>query len=138
MTSKSTDYGIKHGYRSGLEQQIANDLNELGVPAEYEKVAIPFLQPQKARKYTPDFVIRGKDKVLIIETKGRFMLADRQKHLLIKMQHPELDIRFVFTNSKSKISKVSNTTYAKWCTQHGFKFADKAVPKEWLEEVGAL
>jgi hypothetical protein len=71
---------------------------------------------------------------LIIETKGRFVTEDRQKHLLIKAQHPELDIRFVFSNSRAKISKTSKTTYAAWCDKYGFKYADKRIPEAWLEE----
>lgn len=73
------------------------------------------------------------DGSIIIETKGRFVTADRQKHLLIKEQHPNLDIRFLFQNSKARISKSSKTTYADWCRKHGFQFADKVVPEEWLK-----
>jgi hypothetical protein len=51
---------------------------------------------------------------------------------LVKQQHPELDIRFVFTSSKSKISKNSKTTYADWCIKHGFKYSDKIIPDEWF------
>jgi hypothetical protein len=53
--------------------------------------------------------------------------------LLIKEQHPELDIRFVFSNSKTRISKQSKTTYADWCRTKGFQFADKKIPQEWLK-----
>ncbi len=35
------------------------------------------------------------------------MTADRQKHLLVRDQHPELDIRFVFSRSAAKINKAS-------------------------------
>jgi hypothetical protein len=62
------------------------------------------------------------------------MTADRQKHLMVKEQHPELDIRFVFSNSKSKLSKISQTTYGDWCIKHGFKYADKDIPMSWLNE----
>ncbi|MBZ5882545.1 endonuclease I, partial [Escherichia coli] len=59
---------------------------------------------------------------------------DRQKHLLINAQHPELDIRFVFSNPKARISKTSQTTYADWCERHGFKYAAKVIPQEWIDE----
>ena len=59
------------------------------------------------RTYTPDFELPNG---IIIESKGRFVAADRKKHLLVQKQHPELDIRFVFSNSKAKISKGSKTT----------------------------
>jgi hypothetical protein len=82
-------------------------------------------------KYTPDFVLPNG---IIIETKGRFLTADRQKHQLIQEQHPELDIRFVFTSSKAKISPTSKTTVAEWCDKNGFKYADRFIPDEWLLE----
>jgi hypothetical protein len=116
-------------WRSGLEEQIAQELNALGVPFEYEKKVIRYTPPLKERRYTPDFCLPNG---IIIETKGQFVTADRLKHLIIKDQHPDLDIRFVFSRSKSRISKQSQTTYADWCTKHGFQFADKHIPKEWL------
>jgi len=61
-----------------------------------------------------------------------FTPTDRRKHILIQKQHPELDIRFVFTNSNKKLNKKSKTTYAKWCEKHEFLYATKVIPKEWL------
>lgn len=130
-TSNRKAHGIKNGYRSGLEEQIAAELDQLGVPYEYEKLVIPYIKPERKAKYTPDWKLPNG---IIIETKGRFLTADRQKHLLIKAQHPEYDIRFVFSNSLTKISKQSKTTYADWCEKHGFKYADKHIPIEWLNE----
>jgi hypothetical protein len=62
------------------------------------------------------------------------MTEDRKKHLLVKEQNPNLDIRFLFQNSKNKINKGSKTTYADWAIKNGFKFADKIVPDEWINE----
>lgn len=125
--------GIKNGYRSGLEETVAQQLHNNNIEFKYEdkEKKIEYTKPESKHKYTPDFPF---DKV-IIETKGLLSIDDRSKHLLIKEQHPELDIRFVFSNSKAKISKGSKTTYADWCNKHGFKFADKLIPKEWLEEI---
>lgn len=122
-------------FRSGLERQNARQLQLAGVPFRYEDEKIRYLKPAKNSTYTPDFIITTKSgKEIIIETKGRFLTADRQKHLLLQDQHPELDIRFVFSNSNTKISKGSKTTYAMWCESKGFLYADKFTPKEWLEE----
>jgi hypothetical protein len=77
----------------------------------------------------PDFVLPNG---IIIETKGRFVTADRQKHILILEQHPHLDIRFVFSSSRTRISKKSRTTYATWCESHGFQYADRLIPEAWL------
>ena len=88
---------IKHGYRSGLEHKLSIYLDEHKVKYDYENIKIEW-EDLAYRTYTPDFVLNNG---IIIETKGRFMAADRRKHIAIKKQHPKLDIRFVFTNSKS-------------------------------------
>jgi hypothetical protein len=125
--------GIKVGYRSGLEERVAEQLKSNAIQFSYEdkNSKISYIKPESSHKYTPDFPFGN----IIIETKGRFTIEDRAKHLLIKKQHPELDIRFVFSNSRAKISKTSSTTYADWCIKNGFKYADKLIPKEWLEEI---
>ena len=56
------------------------------------------------------------------------------KHLLIKDQWVDLDIRFVFVNAGNKISRTSKTTYADWCDRHKFLWAEGLVPMEWLHE----
>jgi len=119
---------LKAGYRSGLEETVADQLKKLGVRAEYETTKIKY-RVEEDRTYTPDWLLPNG---IIVETKGRFVAADRKKHLLIRKQHPELDIRFVFSNSKAKLSKASKTTYAAWCIKHGFLYADKEIPLEWL------
>jgi hypothetical protein len=128
-TSKVRQAALKHGYRSGLEDTVGNQLTTAGVTYKYEELVIEYTKPEKVHKYTPDFALRSG---VIIETKGRFLTDDRQKHLLVKKQRPDLDIRFVFSNSKTKISKQSKTTYAMWCEKHGFLYADKQVPASWL------
>lgn len=123
--------GLKHGFRSGLEEKVAKALKEQGIDPKYEEEKIVYTVPSRKATYTPDFRLPNG---IYVETKGRFVVADRQKHLFIKAQHPELDIRFVFSNSNAKISKTSKTTYAMWCEQHGFKYADKVIPQEWIDE----
>jgi hypothetical protein len=90
--ASSKQAAIKHGWRSGLEERVAEQLDQLGVEYTYEK------------------------------------------HILVKRHNPELDIRFVFSNSNAKISKASKTTYAMWCRKNGYKFADKTIPEEWVNE----
>lgn len=122
---------LKAGFRSGLEQDIADQLTKCGIPVVYEEEKISYLV-EETREYTPDFKLGDK---IYIEGKGRFTTADRKKHLLLKKQHPLLDIRFVFSNSSNKIRKGSKTTYADWCVKNGFKFSDKTIPSEWLKEI---
>lgn len=120
-----------HGYRSGLEETISKQLTEAGIDFEYEKLKIKYEQPSVKRTYTPDFVLPNG---IIIETKGRLILEDRKKHLWIKEQHPDLDIRFCFQSAKTKISAGSPTTYADWAEKNGFKWCQKTIPDEWLKE----
>lgn len=128
---KLAEVGLREGFRSGLEEKIADQLISLGVPVVFETLKIEYMKPARKSKYTPDFSLPNG---IIIETKGRFVTADRQKHLLVKAQHPHLDIRFVFSNSRARISKTSQTTYADWCQKHGFQYADKFIPLEWINE----
>lgn len=122
---------ISNGYRSGLEEKVQEDLTSHGVDFEYESFRIPYVIPQSNHYYTPDFSLPNG---IVIETKGRFTLADRRKHLELKKQYPKLCLRFVFTNSGNKISKGSKTTYAMWCEKNGFEYADKLIPLEWVQE----
>lgn len=121
---------VKHGYRSGLEEEIDKTLQENQINGEYEQHTINYIIPESKHTYTPDFRLPNG---IFVETKGRFVIEDRKKHLLIKQQHPELDIRFVFQNSRGKIRKGSKTTYADWCDKHGFTYADKTIPTDWLK-----
>ena len=135
MTSRSSDRGIIEGYRSGLEEKVAGFLRKSRVPYEYEPLKVPFVQPAKNRRYTPDFILPNG---IVIETKGRWVTSDRQKFLMLRESQPHLDIRFVFSNPRSKIGKKSKTTYAMWCDRNNFLwhgYSDKEpIPKSWLEE----
>ncbi len=130
-TKTSSKVGVIHGFRSGLEDLNASTLIEYKEQVNYEAHTLEYIQPSKLRKYTPDFVLRNG---IVIETKGRFLTADRQKHLMIKKAHPGLDLRFVFSNPHQTISKQSKTTYAKWCESKGFKWASETIPRKWCKE----
>jgi hypothetical protein len=130
-TSSKRAHALKNGYRSGLEEDVAKALTEAGVPFTYEETKIKYIKPASEHQYTPDFVL---DNGIIVETKGRFLIADRKKHMLIKRQQPHLDIRFIFSNSKQKLNKGSYTTYAQWCVKNGFLYSDKTIPQDWILE----
>lgn len=123
-------YMTANGHRSGLEDRMADDLTERGVGFTYEETKIKWLD-SKIRTYTPDFVLENG---IIIETKGRFTAPDRRKHKELKKQYPDMDLRFVFQNSRAKLYKGAKSTYADWCEKNGFLYADKVVPEEWLQE----
>lgn len=134
-TQVSSDAGIRHGFRSGLEEQNAQLLLDLGVHVEYEKHSLKYHQPAVIRTYTPDFILPNG---IVVETKGLFTVEDRKKHLLIRQVHPELDLRFVFANANQKLRKGSPTSYAKWCDKHAFKWAHKTIPSMWVYELQHL
>lgn len=136
MTTRTAAYSklkrhCSRSYRSGLEEKNVELLKSLSIDPQYEEYYLNYTIPESVHKYTPDFVLPNG---IIIETKGVFDADDRKKHLLIKEQHPELDIRFVFSRSKTPIYKGSKTTYASFCEKNGFKYSDKIIPKEWIEE----
>lgn len=118
-------------YRSGLEDKVSKQLESKGVKFDYELWSIPYVIPASAHKYTPDFLLPNG---IFVETKGLWDSDDRKKHLLIREQYPELDIRLVFSSSRYKLYKGSPTSYGAWCEKHNILFADKLIPAEWLKE----
>jgi len=120
-----------NGYRSGFENKVASALSEQKIKFQYEVTQIEYIKPQTNHKYTVDFTLPNG---ILIETKGRWTTEDRKKHILIKDQHPELDIRFVFQNPNGKIRKGSKTSYGDYCDKHGILWADKEIPNKWLLE----
>ena len=126
-------HGLAAGYRSGLEEAVGSQLKSLGIDGQYEDRSnvIKYTKPATEHRYTPDFRLPNG---IIIETKGRFLASDRAKHLLIKRQHPKLDIRFVFSRAKAPITSGSKTTVAEWATKNGFKWAEKSIPLTWIKE----
>ena len=64
------------GYRSGLEEKIGKQLDDLQVEYTYETEKISYIQPAKKRTYKPDFIKTKKNgEKLYIETKGRLTAA---------------------------------------------------------------
>ena len=129
-------------YRNKLERHVGDQLDAAGVSFDYEPSPLPYDVPARIAHYTPDF--RPKDKQsgkhlhIILESKGYFIggAKERQKYILFRNSHPELDVRFIFSNSSKPIYKGSKTTYGKWATDNGFKWCDKGtIPQAWLREM---
>lgn len=116
------------GLRSGLEVEVRAQCPDAKGEKEIEPIEYSEKRP---RQYHPDFQLPNG---IFIECKGWFRPADRSKHLCIKFQRPELDIRFVFSNPNAKLSTKSKTTYADWCKKNGFLYAKQIVPRMWIEE----
>lgn len=119
-------------YRSGLERVVAEFLKQNKKNFRYEDLKIEW-KDLRYRTYTPDFIL---DNGIIVETKGIFDNEDRRKHLAVREQHPELDIRLVFSNAKAKLYKGSKTTYAMWCDKNEFLYSHRVIPPDWLKEKG--
>ena len=144
---------IEPEYRSKLEKDVAEKLAAAGVEFGYESQNIRYTVPAREAKYLPDFSFEGCP--IIVEPKGRFggnyegsrgkrmggskdaAVRERQKFILLKEQHPELDIRFIFSRASTPIYPKSKTSYGKWATDHGFKWAEKTMPDAWVEEIKA-
>ena len=132
MNYTKFSHARKYGYRSGLEKKLADELKVLKVKFTYESLKIEW-EDLAYRTYTPDFVLNNG---IIIESKGMFTAADRRKHLAIKRQHPKLDIRFVFENSRRKLRKGAKSTYGEWCYKYGLLYSNRVIPEEWVKEKG--
>lgn len=104
------------------------------VSHDYEADCLKY-RVEETKKYTPDWtVVVSKGHTMYIEYKGVLDQATRKKMLLVKTQHPNLDIRIVFQRGKNKIYKGSKTTYMEWAAKHGFIAADNEVPESWFKK----
>ena len=113
-------------YRSRFEERLALTLKGVGAPFDYETLKLKYT---RECVYTPDFILPNG---VIIEAKGYWLPADRTKHLRVRECNPEMDIRFCFQNAHNTLNKKSKTTYGDWCDKHGFLWAHKTIPKEWI------
>jgi hypothetical protein len=119
------------GFRSGLEVQLAKQLDDNQVQYTYEGSTFKYEQPAEIKRHTPDFILPN---FIIVEGKGEWTSSDRKKVKLFLQLNPGIDYRMVFSRSKSRISKKSKTTYADVCRTLGIKFADEWIPAEWWRE----
>ena len=120
--------------RSKLEERFEVILQDLDVQYEYEVTRIPYTVPESHHTYTVDWtLLNGK----LIETKGYLSdHAERRKYVLLKEQHPELDLRFVFDNV-NKLCGGTKMTHGKWAEKYNFKYCsikDTDQIKHWINE----
>ena len=140
-----------NGFGSGIERTNSKRLEEAGVQFEYESEACKFYYTKPVHKgkcsscgssevgsqhtYTADFKITTESgKEIWIEIKGggySWTGETRAKHVLLKKQFPDRELRFVFCNEYALIGKGAKTTNKAWCKRHGFLCASKVIPKSW-------
>lgn len=120
--------------RSKLELQFEKILQDNEVEYAYEITKIPYIVPESNHKYVVDWTIHNG---VLIETKGWLEnLTERKKYQLIKEQHPDIDIRFVFANPQKACGGVK-MTHAEWAEKFGFKWCsinDKEQIVSWIKE----
>lgn len=120
--------------RSKLELKFEEILKGLEVEYGYEITKIPYTIPESKHTYTVDWSLSTG---LLLETKGYLSdYSERKKYELIKQQHPEIDIRFVFDNP-NKLCGGTKQTHGAWATKNGFKFCsikDKEQIESWVRE----
>lgn len=114
--------------RSGFERTVDMQLRSSGVAYKNEDTKIPYILECN---YNPDFHLLKSN--IYIETKGRLLPEERRKHLAVRQQNPEIDLRFVFMYPDKEMQG-TNTTHAAWAAKNGFKWADRKIPEEWLNE----
>lgn len=119
--------------RSFFEDDFASNLSRRRIPFDYESIRLGYTLDCE---YLLDFVVHRPDStVFYVETKGRLTSADRRKMIAVKKAHPDIDLRLVFMNPRNRLDKRSKTTYAQWAERHGFPWAERTVPKEWLKPI---
>jgi Phage endonuclease I len=123
-------------YRSGFEKKAAKSLEEAGIKYEYETRTVNYVIPASNHRYVPDFLLTPNG--ILVEAKGKFDRASRQKMALVIEQNPDLDIRILFMRDNT-ISKSSKTKYSDWCKKKNIKFHISAIgeiPREWTTTKG--
>jgi hypothetical protein len=115
-------------YKSGLEKRIAKQLTDAEVDFEYETKKYTYVT---IRNYKPDFILKNG---IYIECKGwhKGFSEALRKLVAVKEQHPDLDLRIVWENLKTKTYPKSKMTVEDWSKKHGFIYAEKEIPQKWL------
>ena len=123
-------------YRSWFEVEIALDALERDIDFKYEEHHIIWIEPAKTKKYRPDYFLYKKNgDLIIVEAKGRWTAADRNKMCYVTEQNPDLDIRMLFERDNTLSRSPNSKRYSEWCEKKGIKYAiGRKIPEEWLNE----
>lgn len=118
---------------SKAEVKFAEWMDDQEIVWMYEPEKLAWEPPK--RKYTPDFKVMRKDgSFFFVEYKGYLRPNDKTKMKAIRLQYPDLDLRFVFQNADKVIYKGSKTTYGMWAERLGYQWAEGTMPEDWLLE----
>lgn len=130
--TEASEKALTPHFRSGLEKAVATSLTQRGIPVRFEQTKIKYEVPARMASYLLDFELPNG---IIVETKGRFDSDDRRKHLLIKASHPDLDIRFLFSNPNAFIGSQKSGAFRAWLKEtHGILVVGAAVKAKYKPE----
>lgn len=131
-------------YKSKLEYDVATNLHNRSIFFDYETRSYDYIIPvmhsicpecgtgpaNLPRTYTPDFFLGNG---IVVECKGRFTAEERKKHIAMKEQHPDLDLRMLF-QTNNWLTARKKKRYGDWCDSKGIKWAaGRSVPQEWIK-----
>lgn len=105
-----------------FEVEGARQLDKAKVPYEYEPKDkhVPYTINAE---WVPDFVLNGR---IYVELKGKFDAYDKRKLVAVRRGNSTLDLRIVFYSATK--------TNVRWAEKHGWKWAAKTIPQEWIKE----
>ncbi len=131
-------------YRNPEEKRLAKFLELSDIPFTYEEDKLKYTLPASKHTYCPDFKVQKKDgSYMYLEYKGgpqRHMphsglsVNCRRKMVAVRAQNADLDVRFVFSNAKLKVTP-KGVTYGEWATINEFKWCEQTLPDSWLAEM---
>lgn len=120
----------KSGHRSKFEDNVVLALQQVKAKHTYEPKEAKITYTVQAT-YAPDIMLAN---YLLLEVKGWFKPEDRRKMAAVKESHPTLDIRFIFQNAYSPISKGSKMQNWSWAEKYGYKWSHAGIPVAWINE----
>jgi predicted nuclease of restriction endonuclease-like RecB superfamily len=119
---KTGGNSAKSTYRNKFERDIAKYLKRHKVRFSYETERLLYYI---AGHYRPDFIISTPNGKVYIETKGYLRPEDKRKLVAVKSCNPSLDLRILFYEKRP--------SQIRWAERHGFRFAFKVIPTEWIQ-----
>ena len=117
-------------------KKVEIQLKKQGVEYELNNKdkAIEYISCKKTKVFVPCFVMSDG---MIIECVSGLLARDCRKYLLLREQHPDLDIRFVFEIDNMKILGGDGLSLAEWAASNRFHWAKKLIPLEWMVEIAS-
>lgn len=120
--------------RSKLELRFEEILKDNKAEYDYEVTKIQYIVPESKHTYTVDWTLASG---ILLETKGYLSdYQERHKYVLLKQQHPDIDLRFVFDNP-NKLCGGMKMTHGKWAEKYNFPYCsvkDVDTIASWIKE----